>query len=259
MSSSLRRGVLAASALALSVATLTACGAGNNAETLGVKPDNAAASEGDIEVQAANVITSGDGSGPAAVTARIFNAGDKDQTLRQVRLNGTALKVELTPAKGEKGKALRVPAGGELALGGAGNASAVVVEGASALKNGSAQSVTFDLSSTGDVKLRALVVPDDHGTYKSFGPSVQPSVPAGESPSGKPDAKNPSGSPSPSDGAGTEGGTDADAGDQERRPGGGESPQPGATAGAGTNGGAESGAGAEEPAAGAGGDEHAGH
>ena len=42
MSSSLRRGTLAATALALSVPTLTACGAGNDAQTLEIKPDTAA-------------------------------------------------------------------------------------------------------------------------------------------------------------------------------------------------------------------------
>ncbi|AXK35910.1 DUF461 domain-containing protein [Streptomyces armeniacus] len=258
MSSSLRRGTLAASALALSVAALTACGAGNNAQTLGVQPDNAATSVGDIEVQAVNVITSGEGAGPASVTARIFNAGKKAQTLEQIRINGTSLKVELSPAKGERGKTLRVPAGGELALGGKDNASAVITEGTSALKNGAAQAVTFDFSSTGGVKLRALVVPNTHTDYKPFGPSVRPSEPAETSPSGQPSGE-PGGSPSPTDTAGNEGGADEaategganeGAGNEERQPGADESAQPGAS-------GAPEG-GAEEPAAGTDG-EHAGH
>ena len=42
VSRSLRRGALAAAAIVFSIASLAACGAGNDAQTLEVKPDNAA-------------------------------------------------------------------------------------------------------------------------------------------------------------------------------------------------------------------------
>ncbi|MEU3558403.1 DUF461 domain-containing protein, partial [Streptomyces fragilis] len=57
MSSSLRRGALAAAAIAFSIASLAACGAGNNAETLQIKPDLADITVGDIKVQNVAVLT----------------------------------------------------------------------------------------------------------------------------------------------------------------------------------------------------------
>ena len=70
MSRSLRRGALAATALAFSIATLSACAAGKDAQTLEIKPDNAATSVGDIKIQNVNVVTQpGRRAGPAAVTA----------------------------------------------------------------------------------------------------------------------------------------------------------------------------------------------
>lgn len=118
MSSSLRRGALAAAAIAFSIASLAACGAGHNAQTLEIKPDNAATSVGDIKVQNAVVITQPDleSTGPAVVSATLFNSGDKDQTLESVTVAGTDKSAELKPAKGEKGD-LTVPAGGSLVLG----------------------------------------------------------------------------------------------------------------------------------------------
>ncbi|MCT2592799.1 DUF461 domain-containing protein [Streptomyces sp. N2-109] len=176
MSSSLRRGTLAATVLALSAATLTACAAGTNAETLQVKPDNAAVDVGHIQVQAANVITTegSEGPGPAAITAKIFNTGDKAETLQGITLGESGLAVQVTPAKGES---LKVPAGGSLALGGKGNASAVIMDGA-ALENGSAPEISFDLSTTGSVKLRATVVPEEHDSYGDYGPTVTPTEPS---------------------------------------------------------------------------------
>ncbi|GAB2779314.1 copper chaperone PCu(A)C [Streptomyces daliensis] len=171
MSSSLRRGTLAATALTLSVLTLSACGAGNDAQTLQIKPDNAAVHVGDIKIQNANVVTAPDGSGAATVTGRIFNDGTKDETLESVTVRGAG-QAKLSPAEGEK--KVTVPAGGSLALGGEGNASALLENAGGKVGNGSAQPVTFSLSSTGAVKLRATVVPATH-QYEKSGPSVQPS------------------------------------------------------------------------------------
>lgn len=202
MSRSLRRGALAATALVVSLASLTACGAGNDAQSLQIKPDNAATTVGDIKVQNALVITpAGDAGGPAAISATVFNEGAKAETLEAVQLPGSGAKVELKPAEGSG--PLTVPAGGSLILGGQGNAS-VVVEGLKGSVNGSAQEVVFRLSETGDVKLRAFVHPAN-GYYEGFGPSGAPSSPAASpspagTPSGSP-AASPSGSPAGTPGA----------------------------------------------------------
>ncbi|MEU6546579.1 DUF461 domain-containing protein [Streptomyces sp. NPDC046859] len=183
MSSSLRRGVLAAAALAFSMTTLAACAAGNNAQTLQIKPDNAATSVGVIKIQNALVITPSEleSTSSAAVSATLFNSGDTAQTLDAVKVKGTGEKAVLTPAKGGS---LTIPAGGSLILGGKDNASAVLPKGRKSIQDGNAQPITFTFSKTGDVSLRALVVPAE-SYYKSWGPSDVPSArETGATPSG---------------------------------------------------------------------------
>ncbi|MFG3199156.1 DUF461 domain-containing protein [Streptomyces sp. NPDC048208] len=190
MSSSLRRGALAASAIAFSIASLAACGAGNNAQTLEIRPDNAATHVGDIKVQNALVITQPDAkaSGPAAVAATLFNDGATDQTLQSIAVAGSDEKVELKPAKGQK---LTVPAHGRLVIGGKDNASAILANGRESVQNGNAQKVTFTFSKTGAVSLLAFVVPAT-SYFTGWGPSEVPSAPAAatSSPSGSPSASN---------------------------------------------------------------------
>ncbi|MFG2371221.1 DUF461 domain-containing protein [Streptomyces sp. NPDC048504] len=179
MSSSLRRGALAAATIAFSIASLAACGAGNDAQTLEVKPDNAAVSVGSIKVQNALVITqplteSGtEGTGPAVISATLFNTSKDPQTLDSVSVDGAGTAT-LTPAKG-KGK-LVVPAFGSLVLGGKGNASAALTD-PSGITDGNAQKVTFTLSTTGGVSLSAFVVPAD-SYFTKWGPTSIPSTPA---------------------------------------------------------------------------------
>ncbi|MET9571601.1 DUF461 domain-containing protein [Streptomyces virginiae] len=200
MSRSLRRGALAATAVVFSIASLAACGAGNDAQTLQIKPDNAAATKGDIEIQNALVITQGekDKKGPAVVSATRFHNGTKPQTLDGITLADGKGKVALKPAGGS-GR-ITVPAGGSVVLGGQGNASAVIENGSEAAKNGDVQKVVFQLSSTGGVELQAFVVPAT-GMYAGFGPSAAPSAAPSATPGGTPAASpaagaSPSGSPS---------------------------------------------------------------
>ncbi|MGW0603518.1 DUF461 domain-containing protein [Streptomyces sp. NPDC002640] len=196
MSSSLRRGALAAAAIAFSIASLAACGAGNNAETLQIKPDLAGVAVGDIKVQNVAVLTQPDteATGPAAVMATVFNDGTKDQTLDSITLDG-GHTVELEPAKGGT---LTVPAGGRLVIGGDKDATATVSGGRDAVRDGDNHKVTFTFSETGRVSLEALVLPAD--SYLSdWGPSAVPG--AGE----------PSGSASPSGSATEPGAADASA------------------------------------------------
>ncbi|AVV41959.1 DUF461 domain-containing protein [Streptomyces sp. P3] len=193
MSSSLRRGALAASAIAFSIASLAACGAGNDSQTLEIKPDNAAAQVGEIKLQNVVVITQPDleSTGPAVVSATVFNADDKPQTLDSITVDGTGTSAELKPVKG-KGE-LTVPAHGSLVIGGAGNASAVLPNSREAVKNGDAQNITFTFSKTGAVKLAAFVVPAE-GYFSGWGPSKIPTATASPS-------KSASASPSESAGA----------------------------------------------------------
>ncbi|MGC9378197.1 copper chaperone PCu(A)C [Streptomyces sp. MH13] len=207
MSSSLRRGALAAAAIAFSIASLAACGAGHNAQTLEIKPDNAATTVGDIQIQNAIVITQPDpeSTGPAAVSATLFNNGRTDQTLESITVAGTGKPVELRPAKGEEGAGdgLTVPAGGSLILGGEGNASAVLTGSREAVKDGDAQKVTFALSKTGDVSLEAFVVPAE-SYFSEWGPSDVPAAPGASSQetSGAPSDGESAGSPSDGESSG---------------------------------------------------------
>ncbi|MET8245998.1 DUF461 domain-containing protein [Streptomyces sp. NPDC005202] len=207
MSSSLRRGALAATAIAFSIASLAACGAGNNAQTLQIKPDNAAATVGDIKIQNALIITQPDmqSTGPAVISATVFNDGDTAQTLDSITVEGANKPAQITPAGG-KGK-LTVPAGGSVVIGGKGNAAAVLPSSREAIQDGNAQKITFTFSKTGAVSPRAFVVPAK-SYFDKWGPSNIPPAPgasgspsasssASSSASGKP-AKRPSGSPSAS-------------------------------------------------------------
>ncbi|GGN26132.1 DUF461 domain-containing protein [Streptomyces fuscichromogenes] len=174
MSSSLRRGALAASALAFSVAALSACGAGNNSQTLEIQPDSAATSVGTIKVQNATVITQPDltSTGPAVVTATIFNTGTEPETLQSIVVAGTGKTAELHATKSQP---LTIQGGGRLILGGTGNASAVLASSREAITDGNAQKITFTFSKTGDVSLRAFVVPAE-SYFTGWGPSAVPSA-----------------------------------------------------------------------------------
>ncbi|MCS0600500.1 DUF461 domain-containing protein [Streptomyces sp. LP11] len=177
MSSSLRRGALAASAIVFSIASLAACGAGNNSQTLEIKPDNAATSVGHIKVQNALIITQPDlkATGPAVVSATVFNSDSKPQTLQSIKIGSTS--TELKPAKGQS---LSIPAYGSLVIGGKDNASAVLSSGREAVQDGNAQEMTFTFSKTGDVGLKAFVVPAT-SYFDKWGPSEIPSAPASAS------------------------------------------------------------------------------
>ncbi|KOU36595.1 lipoprotein [Streptomyces sp. WM6373] len=179
---------------------MAACGAGKDAQTLQIKPDNAAVTKGDIEIQNALVITQGekDKKGPAVVSATVFNNGTKAQTLDGITLADGKGKVALKPAEG--GGKITVPAGGSVVLGGKGNASAVIENGSEAAKNGDVQKVVFQLSSTGGVELQAFVVPAT-GMYAGFGPSAAPSATPAGTPSATP-AATPGGTPAATPAAG---------------------------------------------------------
>lgn len=162
MSSSLRRGVVAAAVFALPIATLTACGAGHDAGTSQIRPDNAYAQVEDIKIQNVNVVIPQGDDSLGGVSARLFNNGDNDQTLEEITLPGTGASVELTPAEGES--EIVVPAGGSIALGGEGNPAAVIEDPlGNGVAYGNAQHLVFQLSETGGIDLHARVVGDEGG------------------------------------------------------------------------------------------------
>jgi hypothetical protein len=198
VSSSLRRGALAAAAIAFSIASLSACAAGNNAQTLEIKPDNAATAVGDIKIQNAIVITQPDleSTGPAVVSATLFNNGTTAETLDSIAVDDTGKTAKLSPAKG-KGK-LTIPAGGSVVIGGKGNASAVLPSSREAIQDGNAQKITFTFSKTGAVSLRAFVVPAKH-YFEQWGPTEVPEAPGtGEGTSASPTESAATGTASPS-------------------------------------------------------------
>jgi copper(I)-binding protein len=179
VSRSLRRGALAA-ALALSLAPLAACAAGNDAQTLQVKPDNAATTVGPIEIQNAVVLTKSGGKGPVSVSARVFNNGSGNQSLQSVTVGSKQAQISAQ----DGGQTITVPAHGSVLLGGKGNPSVTVPDTSLALRDGDYQDVTFTFSRTGEVTVRAYVEPA-RGYYASYGPSESgsPSASASTSPS----------------------------------------------------------------------------
>ncbi|GAA3843829.1 hypothetical protein GCM10022403_089760 [Streptomyces coacervatus] len=198
MSSSLRRGALAAAAIAFSIASLAACGAGGDAQTLEVKPDNAATKAGYLKVQNVTIITQPDlqSTGPAVIAATLFNNGATAQTLDSITVPGTGKTAELKPAKGNG--PLTVPAHGSLIIGGKGNASASLASGRDAIQDGNAQKVTFTFSETGQVSLRAFVVPAE-SYFTKWGPSEVPTTAPSKTPKpGASTSATPGGSASPS-------------------------------------------------------------
>ncbi|MFD7496096.1 DUF461 domain-containing protein [Streptomyces sp. NPDC059832] len=199
MSRSLRHGALAATAIVFSIASLAACGAGNDAATLKVRPDTAATTIGDISVQNANVVTQPErtAEGPAVVAATLFNNGTKAQTLEAVTLPGSSASVQLHAAKGAG--PVVVPAGGSVVLGGKGNASAVIENGREAAQAGNVQPVVFKFSSTGEIPLGAFVVPAT-SYFTDSGPSTLPAPKEspGATPTGSATAGAPGGAPADS-------------------------------------------------------------
>ncbi|MFE9307611.1 DUF461 domain-containing protein [Streptomyces sp. NPDC088353] len=210
MSSSLRRGALAAAAIAFSIASLAACGAGHDAQTLQIRPDNAATTVGAIKVQNAVVVTQPgvQTKGPAVIIATLFNNGTTDQTLDAIRVDGDG-SAQITPAQG--GGKVTIPAHGSVILGGKGNASAALTNPGPVLKDGNAQKITFTFSKTGDVNLRAFVVPAQ-GYFDKWGPGNIPAA-AGEPAASHSAAGDQSKSPSArqSESASASGGGDATA------------------------------------------------
>jgi hypothetical protein len=214
VSRSLRHGALAATATVLSIVSLSACAAGNNAETLKVRPDNPATTVGDIKIQNVNVLTQpGSGTdGPAVVAATLFNEGTEREVLEAVTLPGSDVEVKLQAAEGTG--PIVVPAGGQVTIGGKGNAAAVIENSGEAARNGDVQQVVFKLSRTGDVGLGASVFPAE-GFFKDFGPSPKAEAPSPKpSPTASGDASGEGETPgaatgetsgTPADGAGTEG------------------------------------------------------
>jgi hypothetical protein len=199
VSSSLRRGAPAAAVIAFSIASLAACGAGSDAQTMEVKPDNAAVKVGDIKVQNALIVTQPDinATGPAVVSATLFNDGSTAQTVDSITLPNVNATAQVKSAKG--GDKLVVPAHGSVVIGGEGNASAVLPNGREAVQDGNVRKVTFTFSKTGDVSLQAFVVPAK-SYFEKWGPSAIPSATA--TPTAKP-GKTETGSPTPNGTAAT--------------------------------------------------------
>ncbi len=197
VSRSLRRGALAAVA-ALSIAPFaSACGTGQDPQTLEVKPDSVATTVGDIEIQNAFILTEPKGGGAAVITGRVFNNGTTATKLESVSVRGAADQVTLKGANGAAGP-ITIPAGGSVALGGDGNPVALLAD-STGVRPGDFQPTVFTFSGSGDVRISPAVVPAEH-YFAPYGPGVAatPSTVAMPStlPSGS--ASAPAGAPSAS-------------------------------------------------------------
>jgi hypothetical protein len=174
---SFRRGAVAA-VLALTLAPLAAaCAAGNNAETYEIHANSDSGSAGDVKVQNAFVLT--DPTGPATITARLFNNGSSAQSLQAVQIGGSGT-AQLSGPKG--GSTVTVPAHGSVLLGGKGNPAAVLKSGGEDLRDGDVQNAVFSFSGTGPVKMQINVTPAS-SYFEPYGPGSLPTT-AAPSPTG---------------------------------------------------------------------------
>lgn len=172
MVSSFRRGAVAA-VLVLALAPLAAaCSAGNDAQTDEIHPNSFSGSAGDAKVQSAFVLT--DPSGPATVSARLFNNGSSAQTLESVQIDGAG-SAQLLGANGAS--AITVPAHGSVLLGGAGNPAAILSGAGEALRDGDVQNAVFTFSGAGAVRTAVNVTPAA-GYFEPYGPGSAPTTPA---------------------------------------------------------------------------------
>ncbi|MFG2824313.1 DUF461 domain-containing protein [Kitasatospora sp. NPDC048365] len=208
MSRSLRRGAIAALVLA-AIVPLSACAAGNTADTLEIKPDNAATSIGN-DLRLNNIVVvapataAAEYEGPLAVTVNISNTDSVPHSLKSLLVGTTA--ATFTDDKGGALSEVVIPAGGAVLLGGDGQPSARVT-GTKVTVGGNAET-SFGFGDAGKVTAPAYVQPAV-GYYAGYGPAEEAAKPsAAASPSasasGSPAASasaSPGASTSPSAGA----------------------------------------------------------
>ena len=196
MSRSLRRGALAAAAIAFSIASLAACGAGNNAQTLEVKPDNAATTrrrhqdpERDRRHPARGRSRRARPSSPrrSSTTART------EQTLDAITVPGAGDR----RAHARQGHGHRSPSrpAARVILGGEGNASAVIARRPRGRQGrrrpaGHLQASARPATSS----LRAFVVPAEQ-LLRGLGPERRPDAAAGAAAAERLRPPAPSGTP----------------------------------------------------------------
>ncbi|MDH6704824.1 hypothetical protein P3T27_001527 [Kitasatospora sp. MAA19] len=176
MSRSLRRGSIAAIA-AIAIASLSSCAAGNTPDTLQVKPDNAAATLGtNLRLNNIVVVTgdesSGEHTGPANVTVNISNTGSTPAELQSITV-GNGATAAFTDAAGAPLSTIVVPAGGAVAIGGAGNPSAKVAS--VGVQVGGFVPASFTFKDGQKVDAQAGVSPNK-GLYQGFGPTATPAA-----------------------------------------------------------------------------------
>ncbi|MGW6918300.1 DUF461 domain-containing protein [Kitasatospora sp. NPDC054939] len=169
MSRSLRRGSIAALA-ALAIAPLSSCAAGNTPETLQIKPDNVSATLSPT-VLLNNIVvvtgkdSAGEHTGPASVVVNIANSGAEPVELQSITV-GTGSTAAFTDNKGAAVASIVVPPGGSVAIGGAGNATALVPS--ASVQVGGYVPTAFAFKN-GKVEAQAAVSPNK-GLYAGYGP-----------------------------------------------------------------------------------------
>ncbi|MEV0533650.1 DUF461 domain-containing protein [Kitasatospora sp. NPDC050463] len=221
MSRSIRVGSIAAIA-ALAIASLSSCSAGNQAETLEIKPDNASATIGtDLLLNNIVVVTgdesSGEHTGPANVSVNISNTGAEAVELQSVVVGDGATAV-FADEKGAPLSTVVIPAGGAVLLGGTGNPTARVAS--ATVHVGGFVPTAFAFKNGEKVATQAAVSPNK-GLYKGWGPTASPAA----APSKAASSPSASATATPSAGASTPAGAAATTG--AATPAGTTSPSPG--------------------------------
>ncbi|MEV4557150.1 DUF461 domain-containing protein [Kitasatospora sp. NPDC049285] len=188
MSRSLRRGAAAAIVLA-AIVPLAACSASNDAETLQIKPDNAATSIGaDLTLNNIVVVTpagaAGEYSGAATVTVNISNSGSAPETLKSLKVGDAA--ATFTGPKGDAVSEIVIPAGGSVLVSGRENSPIAQVSSAKLTVGGYAPT-SFTFGRAGQVSTQANVQPGA-GVYAGYGPKAESKASASPSGSASPSA-----------------------------------------------------------------------
>jgi hypothetical protein len=183
VSLSLRRGALATAAVLAFVPLAAGCGAGFDAGSEQVKPDNTSATIGQLSLLNVSVVLD-QSTNQALVTGTVANNGSGSDQLEEVTAGGHEAKLA-QPSRGSTSDAanltaaipatvtsLPIPGGQTLRLGSTGMAMATV--SGSGLSLGRFVSVTFDFANAGTTTVQALVE-SPTGIYQGVTPAPTPS------------------------------------------------------------------------------------
>ncbi|OIV37773.1 hypothetical protein BIV57_09390 [Mangrovactinospora gilvigrisea] len=147
-STSLRRAGAAAALVIAAAVSASACGAGSDAATSQVRPDNATADLNGIHVANIQLVVDQNVPGKVAVTGSIVNGSKSADTLTGISISGASgAPVKLS------GGSIATPKQQLVRIGGKGNPSAIATT--DTVTEGDFEKVTFTFQNAGSVSLNA--------------------------------------------------------------------------------------------------------